>query len=791
MASGEGLKVYLDGVLKNTDSTRGGDAFNPTTDLFLGARSTTQTDRWYGGSLDSVQLFNRALSAEEVNDTHTGGSSLATVNVLVNDPPVNNVPDGQMVNEDTTLVFNTANSNLISISDGDAGSNPLRVTLTATNGTMTLSQTTGLTFSTGDGTSDTTMVFEGTLTNINAALDGLQFLGDSDFNGAANIQITTDDLTLTSLNEDTSQEGYYTFDDTGNLGNDSSQGANHGTVNGAVTNSDATRGNVLEFDGFNDNVEITGLMGSPANVTLAAWVNLDAGTSDGEIISIGDYVAIRADESGGEGVQAFFYDGSSWHNLDSATYIAGTGWHHVAYVFDDTSNTQTLYIDGIAVASGTRTESITYSGQGSNTFIGQHGNATTNNFDGKIDDARIYDRALTLAEIQNLAFEPTSTDTDNIAITVNAQNDTASVTNLSGDTLNYTEGDGAVVIEQGDDVVVSDVDSTDFDTGSLTVAFTAGSDSAEDVLAIRNQGTGVGQIGVSGSNVTYAGTTIGTFTGGTSGANLVITLNSNADPTATTALIKNITYENTDTDDPTTGSRSVRFTLNDGDGGATIRTTTVNVSAVNDEPTFTATGSDPTYTEGGSAVGLFTGTAISTVETGQTISGLTFTVTNVTETGQEQTTIDGTTITLDNGESGSTTDFTYSVSVSGTTATVTLSGGTASVANVVNDIDAMTYINNSQDPTDANRVVTFTQIVDSGGTANGGDDTGTPMATSTVNVDPVNDPATVGTNTGLTVTEGGSVVITNAMLNEGDPDDSGTGITYRVAGDITDGSLLG
>ena len=444
VSAGAGSKVYLDGVLKNTD-TRGGDSFNPTTDIYFGAREDLDASRFYGGSLDSVQLFNRALNAEEVNDTHTGGSSLATVNVLVNDPPVNSVPGAQSVDEDTTLTFNSANSNLISISDGDVGSNPLRVTLTATNGTMTLSQTTGLTFSTGDGTSDATMVFEGTLTNINAALDGLQFLGDSDFNGTANIQITTDDLTLTSLNEDTSQEGYYTFDDTGNLGNDSSQGANHGTVNGAMTNSDATRGNVLEFDGTNDNVEITGLMGSPADVTLAAWVNLDSGASDGEIISIGDYVAIRADESGGEGVQAFFYDGSTWHNLDSGTYISGTGWHHVAYIFDDTSNTQTLYIDGIVVATGSRTESITYSGQGSNTFIGQHGNATSYNFDGKIDDARIFDRVLTTSEIQSLAFEPTSTDTDNISITVNAVNDAP--TDLSnGIELNTDGGNDAYLI---------------------------------------------------------------------------------------------------------------------------------------------------------------------------------------------------------------------------------------------------------------------------------------------------------------------------------------------------------
>ncbi|MDR4481117.1 MAG: DUF4347 domain-containing protein [Nitrospira sp.] len=76
------------------------------------------------------------------------------------------------------------------------------------------------------------------------------------------------------------------------------------------------------------------------------------------------------------------------------------------------------------------------------------------------------------------------------------------ITNLSGDSLAYSEGDGAVVIEQGGNAVVADVDSADFNTGTLTVSFTAGSDSAEDVLSIRNQGTGAGQIGVSGSNVT-------------------------------------------------------------------------------------------------------------------------------------------------------------------------------------------------------------------------------------------------------------------------------------------------
>ena len=148
--------------------------------------------------------------------------------------------------------------------------------------------------------------------------------------------------------------------------------------------------------------------------------------------------------------------------------------------------------------------------------------------------------------IQNITYENTDTDnpttgnrtvryvlTDgdsgtsaNYDTTVNfsAVNDVPVITNLGGDTLNYSEGDGAVVIDQSTNAAVSDVDSADFDTGTLTVSFTAGSDGAEDVLAIRNQGTGAGQIGVSGSNVSYAGTTIGSFTGGSGGIDLVITL---------------------------------------------------------------------------------------------------------------------------------------------------------------------------------------------------------------------------------------------------------------------------
>ena len=151
------------------------------------------------------------------------------------------------------------------------------------------------------------------------------------------------------------------------------------------------------------------------------------------------------------------------------------------------------------------------------------------------------------------------------------------IANLSGDSLAYNVGSPATVIEQGGNATVSDIDSANFDTGTLTVSFAAGGVSTQDVLAIR---TGAGQIGVSGANVTYAGTTIGTFAGGSSGANLIITLNANANSSNTAALIQNITYQNTNTSVPTMSARTVRFALTDGDGGTSANhDITVNVTS--------------------------------------------------------------------------------------------------------------------------------------------------------------------------------------------------------------------
>ncbi|MBN1416061.1 MAG: hypothetical protein JW973_13250, partial [Bacteroidales bacterium] len=105
-----------------------------------------------------------------------------------NDNPVITVPEDQTVAEDVNLVFNVANSNLISISDADNDNQS--ITITVTNGTFTLSTTTGLT---GSGSGTASLSYIGTLVNINAALNNAYFKGTLNFTGSASVSIASDD----------------------------------------------------------------------------------------------------------------------------------------------------------------------------------------------------------------------------------------------------------------------------------------------------------------------------------------------------------------------------------------------------------------------------------------------------------------------------------------------------------------------------------------------------------------------------------------------------------------------
>jgi hypothetical protein len=153
----------------------------------------------YNNTSDNPSTAARTVSWSVNDGTLPSNVATSTINVAaVNDGPANVVPGPQSTNQNTPLVFSSGNGNQISVTDVDAGTNAIQVTLTATNGTVTLSGTSGLNFvcggCNGDGTADATMTFQGTISNINAALNGMTFTPTNGFSGAASLTITSNDL---------------------------------------------------------------------------------------------------------------------------------------------------------------------------------------------------------------------------------------------------------------------------------------------------------------------------------------------------------------------------------------------------------------------------------------------------------------------------------------------------------------------------------------------------------------------------------------------------------------------
>ncbi|MEO1528811.1 MAG: LamG-like jellyroll fold domain-containing protein, partial [Planctomycetota bacterium] len=339
----------------------------------------------------------------DVQVTDAAGNSYTEIMSITVDNEVDanqTVPGPQTIDEDTTLTFTSGTATEVSVSDSVAATDAhMRVTLSVNDGVLFLSQTTGITF-VENVHGNSSFVIEGTESAINAALDGMTFQANAEFSGNVTLTMTT------AIAADL--EGHYTF--TGGSADDQAAGTVHdGTfVGNATTTFDPERGEVLSLDGNGDRVEISGNFGEPTDITLAAWVNLTSpDTLGAEVISLGDNVYLRLDGSGAgtNGIAFTFRDGSTWQEVNSGVFIAGTGWQHVAATFDDVNNTQTIYLNGEVIATGNFTSSIAYD-QEPNTYIGRNGNNNSAfDFNGLIDDARVYSRALSAEEIAAIAGE--------------------------------------------------------------------------------------------------------------------------------------------------------------------------------------------------------------------------------------------------------------------------------------------------------------------------------------------------------------------------------------------------
>ena len=104
------------------------------------------------------------------------------------------VPGSQETGTDEALVLSPADGNAIAIDDPAAGSAGVQVALSVGEGALTLADTTGLSFSSGNGTSDATMTFSGAVAAINSALNGLSYTPRNGYNGMATLSVSMENL---------------------------------------------------------------------------------------------------------------------------------------------------------------------------------------------------------------------------------------------------------------------------------------------------------------------------------------------------------------------------------------------------------------------------------------------------------------------------------------------------------------------------------------------------------------------------------------------------------------------
>ena len=282
--------------------------------------------------------------------------------------------------------------------DSDPDSNPLHVTLVAAS-------------STGGGTVVSHGADAYTYTPAAAFTGADSFLYSiSDGNGGTSSSTVT--VTVTAPAPPAAPAGLVLalrFDEsTGPVAADSSANGLNGSVSGAQFVPGRT-GNALSFDGVNDWVTIADTTGSPldltSGLTLQAWVKPSS-------LSGWDTVLMKERGTAGMSYALYAHDGgplAGGANTPAGYVTTAAGdrsvrpaaalplnvWSHVATTYDGAN--QRFYVNGALVATRAQTGAVAVG----NGALRIGGNAAWSGefFQGVIDEVRVYNRALTQAEI--------------------------------------------------------------------------------------------------------------------------------------------------------------------------------------------------------------------------------------------------------------------------------------------------------------------------------------------------------------------------------------------------------
>ena len=175
-----------------------------------------------------------------------------------------------------------------------------------------------------------------------------------------------------------------------------------------VGNAKWTRGRVggaIEFDAAGENVSV------PAGpdfdittaITVAAWVKVNSFNRTWQAVVAKGDTSWRLHRHGNSNLLNFTCNGLQGNfSVMGATNVNDGQWHHVAGVYD--GSRLRLYVDGDE--DGTAAASGTVWTNDADVRIGSNSHKMVRNWDGAIDDVRVYNRALSAGEIGSLA-DPT------------------------------------------------------------------------------------------------------------------------------------------------------------------------------------------------------------------------------------------------------------------------------------------------------------------------------------------------------------------------------------------------
>ena len=372
---GATIRLYVNGTQVSTRAKTGSftASSNP---LQIGGNLVY--GQFFTGLIDEVRVYNRALSATEIQ---------SDMNAPVSGAPASgdNAPPTVAITTPTSSGSFTTTANQLSLG-GTANDNVGVASVTWSNDRG------------GAGTATGTTSWS--VPSI-ALQTGTNVLTVTTKDAANNTSTAT--LTVTSGAPTGGLVAAYGFDETsGSTAADASPFGNTGTLGGGVTRSTAGRfGGALSFNGSSTvNIPDAPSLRLTTTMTLEAWVNPSTVTSEWrDVVYKADdnYYLMATSANGG-----FPAGGASFGNTSATTEAFGTStltantWSHLAVTYDGA--TIRLYVNGTQVSTRAKTGSFTASSNplqiGGNLVYGQF-------FTGLIDEVRVYNRALSATEIQS------------------------------------------------------------------------------------------------------------------------------------------------------------------------------------------------------------------------------------------------------------------------------------------------------------------------------------------------------------------------------------------------------